>query len=144
MKTASAITASRVSAQTSACADLDDVCRWLIESQGKPVQLDVKDLPALGQGTRLRLALPVTGARAILCTLLLLEDVDAGATLLAGQLRFVAHPTAPDMKLSFTGHIAAALRSSSLREHADHAARQLVELIARFVERPPALSPAPA
>ena len=138
MKT-SPITASRISAETSASADLDDVCRWLIESQGNPVHLDVEDLPALGQGTRLRFALPVTGARAVLCTLLLLEDVDAGATLLAGQLRFVAHPTASDMRLSFSGHIAEAMRTSSLRQHADQTARQLLELIARFIERPAAL-----
>lgn len=141
MNTASPISANRVSAEASASADLDDVCRWLIESHGNPVHLDVKDLPALGQGTRLRLALPVTGRRAVLCTLLLLEEGAAGATLLAGQLRFVAHPTAPDMRLSFTGHIAAAVRTSSLRQHADHTARQLLELIARFVERPSALSP---
>ncbi|OLC65674.1 MAG: hypothetical protein AUJ02_09850 [Chloroflexi bacterium 13_1_40CM_3_65_12] len=144
MKTATAITAGRVSAETSASADLDAVCRWLTASQGNPVHLDVEDLPALGQDARLRLALPVTGPRAILCTLLLVEDIDAGATLLAGQLRFVAHPTAPDMRLSFTGHIAAAVRTSSLRHNADHTARQLLELIARFVERPPALSPSPA
>ena len=93
MKTATPITAGRVSAETSASADLDDVCRWLIERQGNPVHLDVEDLPALRQGTRLRLALPVTGRRAILCALLLPDDGAAGATLLAGQLRFVAHPT---------------------------------------------------
>ncbi len=133
---------ARVSAETSASADLDEVCRWLIECQGTPVHLD---LPALGQGTRLRLELPLTAPRAVLCALWLLEDVEGGACLLAGQLRFIAHPTGSHIRLSFTGRIATAMRSDLLRQ-ADHAARQLLQMIVELIERPVArarLSAAP-
>lgn len=143
MQIAPRVTAGPISAEASASADLSEVCRWLIESQGNPLRLRVDDLPALGLGTRLRLALPVTGRRAVMCTLWLLEDVEAGACLLAGQLRFVAHPTRSHIKVTFSGHPETAM--VSLRRQADHAARQLVELIAGFIERPPALrlSPVP-
>src|ERR1700687_2918852 len=98
-----ALIVARRSAETSASASLDDVWRWLIRCQSTPVRLDGNDLPALGQGTRLRLALPLSAPRAVLCTLWLLEDADEGACLLAGQLRFVAHPTGPQVRLSFNG-----------------------------------------
>ena len=146
MQIAPPLIAAPISVETSASADLNEVCRWLIESQGNPVRLRADDLPALGQGTRLRLALPMTGRRAVLCTLWLLEDVEAGACLLAGQLRFVAHPTRPHIKLTFSGHPETAMKLGALRRQADRAARQLVELIARLIERPTALdrlAPAP-
>jgi hypothetical protein len=127
---------ARVSVETSASADLNAVCRWLIEHQGMPLTFDAGDLPALGQRTRLRLALPVTAPRAVLCALWLLEDLGAGGCLLAGQLRFVAHPTESDIRLSFIGRTAEAMRSVSLGRHADHAARQLIELIANSIQRP--------
>lgn len=128
---------ARVSAETSASADLEEVCRWLIEYQGRPVRLDLLDLPALGQGARLQLALPLTAPRAVLCTAWLLEDVEGGRCLLDGQLRFVAHPTATRIRLGFYGRTAAALGSELLR-HADHAARQLLEAIAESIKRQPA------
>src|SRR5258708_25245876 len=140
------LTAAHISAETSASADLDDVCRWLIECQANPVRLDARDVPALGQGTRLRLALPVTSPRAVLSTVSLLEDVDAGGCLLTGHLRFVAHPTDPDIKLSFIGRAETALGSSAIRRQAAHAARGLLDVIAAAIEspsrrRPMALSP---
>lgn len=129
-------TGVRISAETSASANLDDVCRWLMECQLNPLRLDVDDVPALGQGSQLRLALPVTARRAALCALWLLEDVDAGVCLLAGQLRFVAHPASPNIKLTFSGHVATAIRSGQFRHQAGHAARQLLEVIARSITRP--------
>jgi hypothetical protein len=133
------LTAAHISVETSASADLDDVCRWLIECQANPVRLDVRDLPALGQSTRLRLALPVTAPRAVLSTVSLLEDVDAGGCLLTGHLRFVAHPTEPDIRLSFRGRAETAMGSSAIRRQAAHAARELLDVIAASIERPFAL-----
>jgi hypothetical protein len=135
-----ALIVARMSAETSASASLDDVWRWLIRCQSSPVRLEVDDLPALGQGTRLRLALPLSAPRAVLCTLWLLEDVDAGACLLAGQLRFVAHPTASEIRLSFNGRSAMPMRSDQVSPQSDHVARQLITVIAESIERPSALA----
>lgn len=132
--------AARMTAETSASASLDDVWRWLIRCQSSPVRLEVEDLPALGKNTRLRLALPLSAPRAVLCTLWLLEDVDAGACLVAGQLRFVAHPTASEIRLSFNGRSAMPARSDRLGSQSDHVARQLVTVIAESIERPSALA----
>jgi len=121
---------ARISAETSAAADLNDVVRWLGEHHGSAVPLDVNELPALGQHSWLRLALPITAPRAVLCTVRLVDDVVAGNCLLAGHLRFVAHPTAPDIRLSFSGRTVTATGS------AHHAARQLLEVIGRSIERP--------
>ncbi len=139
MQVDSPLTAAHVSVETSASADLDDVCRWLIDCQANPVRLDVRDLPALGQGTRLSLALPVTAPRAVLSTVSLLEDVDAGGCLLTGHLLFVAHPTEPAIKLSFIGRAETAMGSSAIRRQAAHAARELLDVIAAAIERPSAL-----
>ena len=133
------LTAAHISAETSASADLDDVSRWLIECQANPVRLDARDVPALGQGTRLRLALPVTAPRAVLSSVSLLEDVDAGGCLLTGHLRFVAHPSEPDIKLSFIGRAETAMGSSAIRRQAADAARELLDVIAASIERPSAL-----
>jgi hypothetical protein len=133
------LTAAHISAETSASADLDDVCRWLIECQDNAVRLDLRDLPALGQATRLRLALPVIAPRAVLSTVSLLEDVDAGGCLLTGDLRFVAHPTDPDIRLSFSGRAETAMGSSAIRRQAGHAARELLDVIATAIERPPSI-----
>src|SRR5713226_5675721 len=129
------LSVARISAETSASANLDEVCRWLIECQGNPLRLGVGDLPELGQGSRLKLTLPVIARRAVICALWLLEDVDAGGCLLSGQLRFVAHPTQPDLKVTFSGRTATAMRSTQLRRRADHAARQLLQLIAESIQR---------
>src|SRR6202035_1652148 len=78
---------ARISAEASAAAHLDDVCRWLIETQGTPVRLGVDDVPALGQVSWLKLGRPIVAPRAVLCALWLLDGIDAGISLLAGQLR---------------------------------------------------------
>jgi hypothetical protein len=127
---------ARISAEASASAALDEVCRWLIARQSNPVRLDVDDLPALGQDCWLRLALPVTAPRAVLCALWLMEDVDSGGCLMTGHLRFVAHPTGSAIRLNFSGRTSTAIRPSLLPGHANRAARQLVELIAESIERP--------
>ena len=127
---------ARITAEASASAALDDVCRWLIARQSNPVRLDVDDLPALGQGCWLRLALPVTAPRAVLCSLWLLEDIDAGGCLMTGHLRFVAHPIRSDIRLSFSGRTATAMKPTVLHGHSDHAARQLLEVIAASIECP--------
>jgi hypothetical protein len=128
-----------ISVETSAAVDLGAVCRWLIERQDSPLSFGPGDLPALGQKTRLRLALPVTAPRAVLCALWLLEDLGTGGCLLAGHLRFVAHPTGSHIRLSFIGRTAEAMRSVSLGRHADLAARQLIELISDSIQRPASL-----
>src|SRR4029077_8694450 len=112
-----------------------DVCRWLIECQCNPMRLDVRDLPAIGLGTRLRLAMPITAPRAVLSTLTLFEDVDAGGCLLAGHIRFVAHPTDPAIRLSFSGRAEAGMGSGAIRRRAEHAARELLDVIAASIER---------
>ena len=132
-------TGARLSAETSTSAGLDDVWRWLVECKGNPVSFDADDLPALGLETRLRLALPMTARRAVLCALWLLEDVGAGSCLLAGQLRFVAHPGGSEIRLSFNGRTAAPIRSGLLGRQADHVASQLLAVIAESIQRPPAL-----
>jgi hypothetical protein len=134
------LTVARMSAETSASAGLDDVWRWLIRCQSNPVRLAVEDLPALGRCTRLRLDLPLSAPRAILCALWLFDDIDAGGCLLVGQLRFVAHPTGPEIRLSFSGRTATAMSSSLFGTHGDHIAGQLLELIAESIQRPFELS----
>src|ERR1700680_1319111 len=100
---------ARISAEASASAHLDDVCRWLIECQSNPVRLNVDSVPALGQDSWLMLAPPITAPRAVLCAVWMLEDIDAGGCLLAGQLRFVAHPTDSAIRMSFGGRSALVL-----------------------------------
>lgn len=116
----------RISTQISASADLNQVVRWLIECQNHPVSLDATHLPALGRGSRLQVARPVTAPRAVLCALWLVEEVDAGVCLLAGHLRFVAHPSAAEIRVSFDGRA---------RPQAGDAALQLLELIASSIKR---------
>ena len=130
---------ARISAETSASAHLAEVFRWLVEAQHKLVRLVAEELPALGQDSRLRLGRPITAPHALLCALWLLEDVDPGACLLAGQLRFVAHPTTSDLRMSFTGGTTNVMRHGpvlSQSGQADHAARQLLQVIAGSIERP--------
>lgn len=117
-------------------ADLTDVFRWLAQRHGSAMRLDVADVPALGQHSWLRLALPITAPRAVLCTVWLVDDVVAGECLLAGHLRFVSHPTESDIRLSFSGRTATAMRSGGLHSQANHAARQFLEVIGRSIERP--------
>jgi hypothetical protein len=130
---------ARVSAETSASAELNEVCRWLIRTQFDPVRLDVDDLPALGQGSRLSLGRPITAPLAVLCAICLLEDAEEGGCLLVGQLRFVAHPIASEIKLSFNGRTSAAMSVGLVHRQAEHAARQLLDVIAAFITHPPAL-----
>lgn len=127
----------RVSVETTAAAELAEVCRWLIEVRS-PVGLGVEDVPAIGQPSRLRFELPIVAPRAVLCALWLLEEADPGGCLLAGQLRVVAHPTAPGVRLSFSGQTSSAMRSSQLRRQADDAAHQLLEHIATSTTATPA------
>ena len=120
---------ARTSAEISAFADLSDVCRWLIECQYNPLRVDAGHLPALGQHTWLRVARPVTAPRAVLCTIWLVEEAEGGGCLVAGTLRFVGHPTASEVRLSFDG------RAIPTGQE-DSAALQLVELIAASIGRP--------
>ena len=131
---------TRILAETSTSADLDDVCRWLIRSQHHPISLDVDDLPALKNGTTLRLASPIRAQRAVLCAAWLLEDVDPGGCLLAGHLRFVAHPTGSDIRLSFRGRTANAMGAGLPLRQADLAARQLLKVIAESIGRRSAIA----
>jgi hypothetical protein len=64
----------------------------------------------------------------VFCTLWLLEDADGGGCVAAGTLRFVSHPTASDVRLSFAGLMVRTARG-------DDAALQLLELIASSVAR---------
>ncbi|MHB8587436.1 MAG: hypothetical protein ACYDA0_01130 [Candidatus Dormibacteraceae bacterium] len=127
---------ARISAEVSASADLNEVCHWLIACQYNPVRLDADRMPALGRHSWLRVALPITAPRAVLCTLWLVEEVKAAGCLLAGTLRFVAHPTSSDIRLSFDGRTAATPRPGCGLGQGDNAARQLLELIAASIERP--------
>src|SRR6202171_4566719 len=120
---------ARISAEITALADLSEVCRWLIECQYNPPRLDADRLPALGRHSGLRVARPVTAPRAVLCTLWLVECGEGGGCLVAGTLRFVGHPTAPDVRLSFDG------RAVSTGP-GDRTAHQLLELIAASIGRP--------
>lgn len=127
---------ARIAAERPTSAGLDEVFRWLVKHQGTAMRLDVDEVPALGQHSWLHLALPITAPRAVLCTLWLVDDVVAGECLLAGHLRFVAHPSESDIRLSFSGRTAVAMRSGALYRQADHAARQLLEVIGRSIEAP--------
>jgi hypothetical protein len=112
----------------SALADLHEALGWLIERQHNPVRFGVDDLPALGHDTWLKVALPITAPRALICALWLIEDVDDGACVLAGHLRFVGHPTGADTRLSFSG------RSATPTGPGHDAARQLLGVIASSIE----------
>jgi hypothetical protein len=120
---------ARISAEINALADLSEVCRWLIECQYDPPRLDADRLPALGRHSWLRVARPVTAPRAVLCTLWLVECGEGGGCLVAGTLRFVGHPTASEVRLTFDGRAIPTGRE-------DRAALQLVELIAASIGRP--------
>jgi hypothetical protein len=126
---------ARISADIRALANLSEVCDWLIELHHSPVRLDAEQVPALGRQSWLRVARPITARRAVLCTLWLLEEIDARVCLLAGTLRFVAHPTASEVRLSFVGRTVPTSQG-------DSAARQLLELIASSIGRPRSLSAA--
>jgi hypothetical protein len=119
---------ARLSAETSAPADLNEALGWLIERQYNPVHFGLDDLPALGQDCWLKLALPITAPRAVICALWLIEDIDDGACVLAGYLRFVGHPTGVDTRLSFSG------RSATPTDAGHDAARQLLGVIAASIE----------
>jgi hypothetical protein len=134
------LTDARVFAETSTSANLDDVCRWLIERQSNPLRLAIDDVPALGQGARLKLARPLTARRAVLCGLWLVEDVDSEACLLAGQLRFVAHPTASEIAVSFSRRAAMAMTSAMVYRRAHHAVGQLLQVIAESIQALAALT----
>lgn len=128
--------ATRISVETTASANLVDVSRWLIERRSSPLRLEADQLPSLGQGARLMLAVPMTARRAVLCALWLLEDSAAGACLLSGQLRFVAHPSGSDVTVSFSGQTAMATTGGFLYRQARHAVGELVQLIAESIPRP--------
>ena len=132
--------ATRISVETSASANLDQVVRWLLERRGNPLRLEAYHLPSLGQGARLMLAVPMTARRAVLCALWLLEDGAAGGCLLSGQLRFVAHPIEPDVTVSFRGHTAMAMTSGFLYRRAHHAVGELLQLIAESISQPAAIT----
>jgi hypothetical protein len=137
---------ARISAETSASAHLHEACHWVIECQTNRLRFEVDDLPALGCGSTLIVGRPITAARAVMCALWLLEDAVGGACLLAGRIRFLAHPTDSGMRLSFSGRAATPTRSGLPLGEAEHAARQLLEVVARSLGRPrrkmPALAPA--
>jgi len=119
---------ARLAAEMSAAADLHEALGWLIERQHNPVRFGIDNLPALGQDCWLKLALPITAPRAVICAAWLIEDVDDGACVLAGHLRFVGHPTGLDTRLSFSG------RSATPTGTGHDAARQLLGVIAASIE----------
>jgi len=119
---------ARLLAETSAPANLDEALDWLIERQSNPVRFDIDDLPALGQDCWLKVALPITAPRAVICAVWLIEDVDEGPCVMAGHLRFVGHPTVPATRLSFSG------RSATPTGPGHEAARQLLGVIAASIE----------
>ncbi|HKB34616.1 MAG TPA: hypothetical protein VKF16_12205 [Candidatus Dormibacteraeota bacterium] len=119
---------ARISAELSASTGLTEVCAWLIESRHHPVRLEAGHLPALGRRSWLSVARPITAPRAVLCTLWLLDELERGSCLVAGKLRFVGHPTASDVRMSFDGR---AIRTG----HGDNAARQLLEVIVASIEK---------
>lgn len=119
---------ARTSAEISVSAGLKEACQWLIGCQHNPISLAAGHLPGLARHAWLRVAHPITAPRALLCTLWLLEEVDRGDDcLIAGTLRFVAHPTAAGVKVSFEGLMVRTDRA------ADDAALQLLELIASAI-----------
>jgi hypothetical protein len=123
---------SRISAETSASVELNEVCRWLIRRQADPLRLPAQDIPALGRCGTLRLAPAVLAPRAVLSAFWLLDDADPGDGLLTGQLRFVAHPIRPEIRLSLSGRSSATAHGLTFR-NANLAARQLLDVIAESV-----------
>jgi hypothetical protein len=121
-------TSARLAAQVSAAADLNHALGWLIERQYNPARFGIDDLPALGHDSWLKLALPITAPRAVICALWLIDDVDDGACVLAGHLRFVGHPAGTNIRLSFSG------RSATPGGPGHDAARQLLGVIAASIE----------
>ena len=128
--------ATRITVETSASANLDEVCRWLLECRANPLRLEAEHLPSLGQGARLMLAVPMTARRAVVCALTLLEEGAAGACLLSGQLRFVTDPHGADVTLRFSGPAAMSTTSGFLYRRAHHAVGELLQLIAESTPQP--------
>src|ERR1700736_5005594 len=60
MQSARLSTVARIAAERPTAAGLDDAFRWLVQHQGTAMRLDVEEVPALGQHSWLRLALPIT------------------------------------------------------------------------------------
>ena len=129
---------TRISVETSSSANLVEVSRWLLEVRNQPLRLEAGHLPSLGRGARLMLAVPMTARRAVMCAVWLLDDGAAGACLLSGQLRFVAHPSGSDVTVSFSGHTAMAMTSGFLYRQAHHAVGELLQLIAESIPHPAA------
>jgi len=93
---------ARISAETSASAHLGEVVRWLIAAQSKLLRFVADELPALGQDSLLRLGRPITApARAL--RIVAARGWRRRRMPDAGQLRFVAHPTGSDVRMSFSG-----------------------------------------
>jgi hypothetical protein len=128
-----------ISAEMLVSTDLDEVYSWLVECQYSPIRLDAGHLPALGQGSWLRVGPRITARRAILCTLWLVEDVAGGGCLVAGHLRFVAHPTTSRVKVAFDGRTAVTPRTEEPTT-GSNAAHQLLVQVAAAIERPRAVA----
>jgi hypothetical protein len=126
---------ARISVETTASANLDEVCRWLIERRSDPLRLEAQDLPALGQDARLVLALPLTARRAVLCAVWVLADGDESPCVLSGQLRFVAHPSSSELMVTFRGRTAMAVTTAVLYRRANHVVGELLQLIAESISR---------
>src|SRR5258706_6465235 len=105
---------ARISVERSTPAPLDEVLRWLVQHQGTAMRLDSEEVPALGRHSWLRLARPITARRAVLCTLWLVDDVVAGACLLAGHLRVGAHPNRSVGGVNFSRRNAVAMSVRAL------------------------------
>jgi hypothetical protein len=133
---------ARITAETSVSAQLHEARGWVVQCQTSRVRLDVDDLPALGCGSTLIVSRPITAPRAVLCALWLLEDVVGGACLLAGRIRFLAHPTDSGIQLSFSGRAATRTASGLPLSQADHAARQLLDVVAKSLGRRRSKTPA--
>src|SRR5258707_7098161 len=103
MKAGPVSKATRISVETSASANLDQVVRWLLECRGNPLRLEAHHLPSLGQSARLLLAVALTARRAVACAPWLPDDHGPGARLVSRPLRLAAHPHAGDHQMSLSG-----------------------------------------
>ncbi len=122
-----------VLADTKLFTSLADLYLWLSQNQGNEVELP---------GSRLHVGLPMTAARAVICTIWLLDSSLGSTPLLAGRLRALIHPRDGSVRLTFTGSADPRLAgkdesasSERVRSEGARVARQLLELIAIDCER---------
>lgn len=129
--------ASGIRSETVATASLANVYMWLARNRGG--QVDISDLCAdhPSCGALLGLGLPIAAARAVICTMWMLEKEGSESPLLVGRFCALINPHDGSVTLVFDGSVRerpfrgmAPTNRERVRSEGIGHARHLLELIA--------------